>query len=206
MSTQKPDIRLPLGMSQGGLDHAWHVELNQYGAPHGFIPDDANGFDPAHDGKSFMYEAKSVAAELPRLALLFGMERRGELAQRHHQCSRDDHGEAVTDNHLTCCLGVECRKCPHLAAIDRVTTGRDYSVRPSVEAPIPDEQRDVLKAWTCATHILMRGGDTAREGYILTTDDRMYWQNVYASLAGGDPGDDEPPAAIPPTGEGTPHA
>jgi hypothetical protein len=180
--SERPDIRLPLGMFMNGLDHAWHVELNRYDAPFGF---DGEESDAEGDGKKFMYEAKRAAAEVPRLALLFGMERRGELAKRHHQCSRDRACEAVPDNHLTCCLGVECRACPHLAVINRITTGRDYSVRPSVEAPIPDEQRDVIKAWTCATHILMRGGDRENEGYILTTDDQMYWKNLYASLAAG---------------------
>lgn len=185
----RPDIRLPLGFGQNGLDHAWHVALNQYDAPWDHDGEEA---DPLK-GKSFMYEAKRVADEVPRLALLFGRERRGELPQIHHQCSHDRAGQPVPDNHLTCCLGVECRKCPHLAAIDRVTTGRDYTVRPSVEIPIPDEQRDVMKAWTCATHILMRGGDRAREGYILTTDDTLYWQNLYASLAAGQPEDPDEP-------------
>lgn len=185
----RPDVRLPRE-----VDHAWHVRINEYEAP--FEMPNVSPFgppvDPARDGKSFMYEAKHVAEEVPRLALLFGYERRRALPQVHHQCSHDHVGTSVPDNHLTCCLGVECRTCPHLAVIDRVQTRRDYSTIPSVEVPITGEERDVMKAWTCATHILMRGGDRAREGYVLTTDDAMYWQNVYASLTGGDPGDPEP--------------
>lgn len=180
MATERPDIRLPLGMGQVGLDHAWHVALNQYEAPHDF---DDVARDPAADSKHFMYEAKDAASEVSRLALLFGMERRGELARRHHQCSHDRDGAPVPDNHLTCCLGVECRACPHLAALDRVREGRDYRVQPPMGVEFPDEYRDVMKAWTCVTHILMRGGDTANEGFVLTTDDRMYWDNLYSSLA-----------------------
>jgi hypothetical protein len=181
----RPDIRLPRE-----VDHPWHVAINQYDAPH--TTPEGGPFDPARDGKRFMYEAKRAAEETPRLALLFGMERRRELAQVHHQCSHDHQGEPVPDNHLTCCLGVACRACPHLAAIDTVQTRRDYSVRPSVEVPIAPEERDVMKAWTCVAHILSRGGDSAGEGYILTTDDRLFWTNLYASLAGGDPGDEPP--------------
>lgn len=176
----RPDVRL-----LREVDHSWHVEINNYDVRHDRPTDEQGYYDPTRDGKHFMYEAKDVAAEVPRLALLFGIERRGELTKRHRQCSRDHEGTPVDDNHLTCCLGVECRACPFLAVIDKVQTRRDYSVTPSAEVPITDEERDVMKAWTCATHILMRGGDTAREGYILTTDDRMFWNNVYASLAGG---------------------
>ena len=33
-------------------------------------------------------------------------------------------------------------------------------------------------------------GDPAGEGYVLTVDDRMFWERTYASMAGGPP--DEP--------------
>jgi hypothetical protein len=163
----RPDVRLPRE-----VDHPWHVAINRYDAPYARL-DEGRGFSPENDGKHFMYEAKRAADEVPRLALLFAMERRRELPQLVQQCSHSS-AEPVVDNHLTCCLGVECRACPHLAALD------------SVEK-CTDEQRDVMKAWTCATHILTRGGDTAGEGYIQTTDDQMYWKNLYESLAGGHP-------------------
>lgn len=165
-----PDLSVPRMMDRTGADHEWHMRINEYEAPHGG-PRTDRGFDPASDGKSFLYEAKTVAVEVPRLAYWFARERLGELPTSHRQCSHSP-SEPIPDNHLTCCLGVECRTCPHLAVIDRV------------EKATP-EQRDAMKAWTCATHILMRGGDTAREGYVLTTDDQMYWRNLYDSLAGG---------------------
>lgn len=48
-----------------------------------------------------------------------------------------------------------------------------------------DEDKDLAKAWTCAGHIVTEGGDTANEGFVLTVDDRMYWDNVYHSLSQG---------------------
>ncbi len=151
------------------FDHRWHVAINRHASP------DVGYSQEHYEAMRFMYEAKSLADEVPRLVRLFGMERRGELAAQHHQCSHDHQGQEVPDNHLTCCLGVECRSCPHLAALDA--------------AELSDEERDTAKAWTCAAHIVSQGGDQAREGYILTTDDQMYWSNLYQSLAAGDPDD-----------------
>jgi len=155
------------------FDHRWHVALNY-----------PQGKDGPLGSPSWMYEAKTLADEVGRLVTILGMERRGELPQHHHQCSRDATGEPVPDNHLTCCLGVECRKCEYLAVIER--------------GELTPEEKDVAKAWTCATHIVASGGvegtkfDTS-EGFLLTTDDRMYWDNVYESLAAGDPDDDGSP-------------
>jgi len=135
------------------VSHRWHVALNQM------------------DGhESWMYEAKSMADEVPRLAILFGMERTGTLAKVHRQCSRSSE-EPVHDNHLTCCLGKKCAECPFLAAIEK--------------AEICDDDKDVAKAWTCACHIVSSGGDVSNEGYVMTVDDRMYWGNVYDSLTSG---------------------
>lgn len=194
------DIRVPHWADEAnmGFDAAWHRALNDYAAPftrpRESVPFGAPA-SPAEDGKSFMYDAKHAAHEVPRLALLFAMERQGKLRRVHRQCSHDHRGTPVPDNHLTCCLGVACRACPHLAALDAVRTRqviegrtREDGTREIVrrDEPISDEQRDLLKAWTCVTHILGRGGDPANEGYVLTTDDRMYWDGVYSSLAGGD--------------------
>lgn len=145
------------------FDHRWHVALNQYATPY------RRGHS---DEMRFMYEAKTLADEVPRLVLLHRMEREGKLAATHRQCSLSA-AEPVADNHLTCCLGVECRKCPHLAAIGA--------------GELSEEEKDTAKAWTCATHIVSQGGDQAREGYLATVDDTMYWQNLYSSLAAGDP-------------------
>lgn len=149
------------------VSHKWHVALNEAN----FVGD--------KDFRHWMYDAKQLADEVPRLVYLFALERQDKLPKLHRQCSHSS-TEEVFDNHLTCCLGVECRKCEHLAALDK--------------ANLTPEQIDECKAWTCAAHILTEQGtqphiDTS-EGFILTTDDRMYWDRVYSSLAAIDYGDD----------------
>lgn len=145
----------------------WHVALNE-----------AN-FAPGAGMTIFrhwMYEAKQLADEVPRLVYLFTSEREQKLPSVHRQCSHSPL-EPVPDNHLTCCLGVECRKCEHLLVLEK--------------AALTPEQIDECKAWTCAAHILTECGahpnqyDTS-EGFIQTTSDRIYWDRVYTSLAGAD--------------------
>lgn len=145
--------------------HKWHVSVNRHTA-------DKRG----DDWPRFMYEAIDLFDEVPRMTLLHGRERRGELVKTTRHCSFSP-TEQVRDNHLTCCLGVKCRECPHLLALDA--------------AELTPEQIDEAKAWTCASHIASRGGDVANEGYLLTVDDRMFWDRTHASLAAG-LGDEEP--------------
>jgi hypothetical protein len=150
------------------IRHNWHVGINK--TVHG----DGVGWEKAR----WMYTAKELDEESKRLPYLFMKERTGALRQTHHQCSRDAEGTPVSDNHLTCCLGVECRKCEFLAALDKNISD------------VPPEEMDKIKSWTCIAHILAQQDfvDTS-EGMILTTDDRMFWDNVYRSMGGFD---DEP--------------
>ncbi len=144
------------------LSHEWHVAVNRHG-------DDWRKSGKAWDEMRFMYEAKKRADEVPRMVILFKQEREGALPQMHKQCSMQE-AVPVKDNHLSCCLGVKARECPHLVALEKV------------ERCTPDDI-DTAKAWTCAAHIVSQGGDHANEGYMLRVDDRMFWDNVHASLA-----------------------
>jgi hypothetical protein len=146
-------------------DHAWHVAINGYHYP-------ADGGPPTDGRSPWMYEAKTLAQEVPRLEYLFGAARRGELPAVHRQCSRSAPEALPCPNTLRCCLGVDCAACPQLLALDRIEGGTPEDI-------------DRAKAWTCAAHIVSQGGDVAREGYILTTDDRMFWDRMYASMASG---------------------
>lgn len=146
---------------RGNFFHEWHVAINRHSRPQ-------DGDRPDWSTMRFMYEAKTAAQEVPRLARLFKLEREGGLPKTHRHCSHSPL-EAVPENHLTCCLGVKCTKCAFLKALDG--------------AELSPEQIDEAKAWTCATHIIGEGGDTMREGYILTVDDRMFWDRTYASMA-----------------------
>lgn len=149
------------------LGYNWHIALNKYNT--------ANQF------QTWMYLAKDAADEVPRLALLFEMERNNKLVTTHHQCSHDEGGTPVPGNHLTCAMGVECRKCPFLLALE------DVSTNPA--------DVDRIKAWTCVTHILTELGAgnsfDASEGFILTEDDKMYWEKLYASLSYNSDDEDE---------------
>lgn len=141
--------------------YKWHVAINQYSA-------DKLGSEA---WPQFMYDAKGMADEIPRIARLFGLERSGGLAKVHRQCSQSE-PEQIVDNHLTCCLGVKCRECPMLLALEK--------------AELPESQTDIHKAWTCAAHILSERATRHiddSEGYVLTVDDRMFWDNVYSSLS-----------------------
>lgn len=145
--------------------HEWHVAVNAHAQA---------CREGGQEWPRFMYEAMDARHEVPRLTAIIGMERRGELTRTHQQCSLTP-VEPVADNHLSCCLGVECRKCPHLLALD--------------SAKLTPEQIDEAKAWTCVSHILMSGGDTANEGFLLTVDDRMFWDNTHESMARGERGE-----------------
>ncbi len=70
---------------------------------------------------------------------------------------------------------MKTRECPHLLALEKIERCTPTDV-------------DTAKAWTCAAHIVSTGGDMMGEGFLLRVDDRMFWDNVYASMAGDDNG------------------
>lgn len=156
----------------GRMLHEWHVQINRHHESRR-----ADGAAWLH----WMYMGKTLADEVPRMALLHGMERRGELANTHVQCHHaacDNTPQEVPDNHLSCGLGVKCRECPHLLVLN--------------DAKLTPEQLDYAKAWTCAAHMLEenKGKDcSGGEGWLTTVDDRMYWDRVYQNMAADDPDD-----------------
>lgn len=149
------------------LNHEWHVAVNRHS-------DEWRKADKEWGEMRFMYEAKRMADEVPRMVMLFRQERENALPQTHQQCSMQA-PVPVKDNHLSCCLGVKARECPHLLALEKI------------ERATPEDV-DEAKAWTCAAHIVSQGGDRMGEGYMLRVDDRMFWDNVYSSLAQTDEG------------------
>ena len=144
------------------IQYKWHVILNksQFGAS-------------SKDYQEWLYDAKTIADEVPRLAMLFELERTGTLPKIHQQCSMSE-PFPIIDNHLSCCIGRKCKECPYLLILN--------------DMECPPEQLDFIKAWTCATHILTEGAIHPNkfddsEGYILTVGDRRFWDNVYSSLS-----------------------
>lgn len=144
------------------LNHEWHAAVNRHG-------DEWRKAGNDWSEMRFMYDAKELADEVPRMVMLFRQEREGALPQTHQQCSMQA-PVPVKDNHLMCCKGVKTRECPHLRALEKI------------ERCTPAEV-DVAKAWACAAHIVSTGGDVMNEGFLLRVDDRMFWDNVHASLA-----------------------
>ena len=151
------------------FNHEWHVAINRHS--------DKQRADNK-DWPKFMYEAKSAADEVPRMTMLFKLEREEILPSVHIQCSKQE-AIPIKNNCLTCCLGVKTRECEHLLALEKIQRCQPEDI-------------DIAKAWTCATHIISKGGDMANEGYLMTKSDRMYWDNVYESLSQSDANTNEP--------------
>lgn len=140
------------------LSHEWHVSINKYSTAMR---------EEKKEWPHFMYAAKDMADEIPRLAMIFKKEREGTLDKVHKQCSRSPEQEVI-NNHLTCAKGVKCASCPILKSLE--TTERSTP-----------EDIDLIKAWTCAAHIL--SSNTFYDcGFVQSVDDEMYWDNVHRSL------------------------
>jgi len=141
--------------------HEWHVAVNHYSHAE---------CKAGRAWPGWMYRAMMASDEVPRMILLFENERRNGLAESYKMCGHDPNpATPLPDNHLRCALGQECRKCPHLAAIE------------SHERMTP-EAKDEAKAWTCATHILLESKiDTYIEQFIRDKSDDAFdaqlWQH-----------------------------
>ena len=119
-----------------------------------------------------MYVAKTISDEVPRMVLLFQYERERGMPDSYKMCAHDPRpATPLKDNHLRCALGQECRKCPHLAAIDR-------SERMTPEA------KDEAKAWTCATHYLLESKpDVHCEQILFDKSDDAFHERLAQSFA-----------------------
>lgn len=128
------------GTDQRGCgDSAWHGACNvESERLHAATPP-----GKPREWARLMHSARKVSDEVPRMVLLFQYERERGLSQTFKLCAHDPRpAKPLRDNHLRCALGQECRKCPHLAAIDR-------------SEKMTPQAKDEAKAWTCATHFLL---------------------------------------------------
>lgn len=154
------------GTDQRGCgDNAWHSACN---AEH----DRLRKEDPKAEFPSVMYDAKKISDEVPRMVLLFQYERERGMPDSYKMCGLDPRpATKLRDNHLRCALGQECRKCPHLAAIDR-------------SERMTPESKDEAKAWTCATHFLLESQpDVYFEGILRDKSDDAFDDRLAASFA-----------------------
>ena len=118
-----------------------------------------------------MHTARKVSDEVPRMVLLFQHERESGMPDSYKMCAHDPRpATPLPDNHLRCALGQECRKCPHLAAIDR--------------SAMTPEAKDEAKAWTCATHFLLESdADVFMEQILFDKSDDAFNARLVQSFA-----------------------
>ncbi len=118
-----------------------------------------------------MHSARKISDEVPRMVLLFQYERERGMPDAYKMCAHDPRpATKIVDNHLRCALGQECRKCPHLAAIDR--------------SEMTPESKDEAKAWTCATHFLLESEpDVYFESILRDKSDDAFDARIVASFA-----------------------
>lgn len=138
--------------------NAWHGALN--------------GKELGDQAPHWMYTAKMISDEVPRMILLFERERTTGLATSFKACGHDPRpATPLLDNHLYCTLGKQCRKCPFLARID-------------VNERMTPEAKDEAKAWTCATHVLLerKPGDYM-ETILRDKSDDAFEERLAASFA-----------------------
>lgn len=163
------------------LFHQMHVNINRK-------QQDENGDWGKAEWHRWLYEAKNAIEEFHRLPLWTAKERKGELPKTLRQCSRSAPQE-VGENYLTCCLGVRLSECEILNEVFKDVKEREAQHGVS---EISDEVIDEMKAHVCIIHILKeqfekkRGHIDTSEGYILDVSTKMYWQNVYESMAASD--------------------
>lgn len=130
-----------------------------------------NGKEIKDHAPHWMYTAKMISDEVPRMILLFEYERTGRLGNSYKMCSRDPRpATPLPDNHLRCALGLACRKCPFLARID-------------AQEGMTPEAKDEAKAWTCATHVMLESKpDVYLETILHDKSDDAFNARLVASL------------------------
>ena len=152
------------GTDQRGCgDNGWHRAINA---------ESDRCRAAGEDWPRMMYHAKAISDEVPRMVLLFQYERERGLPSSYKGCAHDPRpATPLPDNHLACALGQECRKCPHLAAIDR-------------SPDMTPEAKDEAKAWTCATHFLLESKpDVFFEGILWDKSDAAFSDRLAQSFA-----------------------
>lgn len=132
-----------------------------------------NGKGLGEQAPHWMYTAKMISDEVPRMILLFEYERTGRLGNSYKACGHDPRpATPLPDNHLRCALSKQCRKCPFLARID-------------ANERMTPEAKDEAKAWTCATHVLLESKtDTYMESILRDKSDDAFESQLVSSLVG----------------------
>lgn len=173
------------------LEHIWHVWIN-----HRQVSLREQSGEHTHEHS--LYEFKSMLQFLDYGHKVIQDAFEGKLATAHKQCSHSP-TIPIINNTLRCAIGNEVTSCPILLQLRETFQKEVERVYPfNGEKPygdLPPESVYSLMAKTCAWHIYMTscrvqegwGGIDTSEGYLMDESDRMFWSNVYSSLAQGDP-------------------
>lgn len=125
-------------------DHSWHVGMNRYSET-----ERAAGNAFPH----WLYNVKSAAHEMYRLMYLWESDK-------------------ATDTNLRCMLGVKCRDCGILQAVEGAMREEQISERP-FKRDITDDDIKAAKVMTCLGHMLQTApGEYMGEGMIKSKADR----------------------------------
>lgn len=170
-------------------DHLWHTWMNRRQR-------ELASTDPAAKFEHSLYKFKEILQFLEYGHEIIREAFEGRLATVHRQCSHQP-AVQITGNSLKCaCMGQDVTTCPILLGIKEVFEEANREPRgsfPPCDLPVEMMYRTMAK--TCAWHSYkischiedgrLSGCDLS-EGILLDESDRMFWRNVYDSLADDD--------------------
>lgn len=147
-----------------------------------------------------MYSWKSALQTLAWAPKMLKKAFTGTLDTQHQQCSRCK-PVPVENNELRCWLGQDVTKCPILldlqACLKEQTTKPLPSGQPSYYASVTEDDIYEVMGAVCVWHLLASDWSQDRkelpapafvdwnEGAFSDASDRMFWENVYTSMAQG---------------------
>ena len=180
------------------LEHIWHVWINRRQEVL------REQLSSAHTQEHSLYEFKSMLQFLDYGHRVIQDAFEGKLPTTYKRCSHSS-TLPIVNNTLRCAIGNEVTTCPILLQLrDTFQKEVERACPLNGEKPygdLPSQSVYSLMAKTCAWHIYMTscrvqegwGGIDTSEGYLMDESDRMFWQNVYSSLAQGDPDEEDEP-------------
>ena len=175
-------------MMNDKLDHIWHVWINRRNRLDGDNPRQPSVTDPPMGS---MYSWKSALQTLTWTPGALKKAFTGALATQHQQCSHCK-PVPVENNELRCYLGQDVTKCPILLDLQAC-----FKEQPTCLASVADDDIYEVMGAVCIWHMLAADWAQDRkdlpppafidwnESAFQDKSDRMFWENVYTSMAQG---------------------
>ena len=175
-------------MMNDKLDHIWHVWINRRNRLDGDNPRQPSVTDPPMGS---MYSWKSALQTLTWAPGALKKAFTGALATQHQQCSHCK-PVPVENNELRCYLGQDVTKRPILLDLQAC-----FKEQPTCLASVADDDIYEVMGAVCIWHMLAADWAQDRkdlpppafidwnESAFQDKSDRMFWENVYTSMAQG---------------------